>query len=456
MSEEKMRLYHTGKTADDRELSREPDRELDWEPDRELDRELEWKEARTEHIVRDEWIDFRKTAYLFPDGRVIEPFYSYSRRDYVVVVASDTEGKYICVRQFRQGIREVTTEFPAGGIEDNEASAENKKEAFEAAKRELLEETGYISDDWSHLLTVPSSATITDNYAYIYTARNCRKVSGQTLDDMEFLNVSKHTATEIEEMIAEGRFQQAVHIMAWLLAQREEQHKVKGPALETGNVEVNGVNLHYVAAGEGRPVLLVHGNGESHAIFHVLIRQLVNAGYRVYAPDSRGHGANMPLSEYHYQDMAEDMYQFIQAMGMERPAYYRFSDGGIIGLLLGINHPDAVGIMAVSGTNLSPEGIIASFITENTAANTIKPDPLVTLMLTEPSIDPEDLKTITVPVLVTAGEYDLILPSETDKIAASLPDAVKKIVEGEDHSSYIENSNIIGELFIEFLKERWA
>ena len=111
MSEEKMRLYHTGKTADDRELSRE------------LDRELEWKEVRTEHIVRDEWIDFRKTAYLFPDGRVIEPFYSYSRRDYVVVVASDTEGKYICVRQFRQGIREVTTEFPAGGIEDNEASA---------------------------------------------------------------------------------------------------------------------------------------------------------------------------------------------------------------------------------------------------------------------------------------------------------------------------------------------
>ena len=50
MSEEKMRLYHTGKTADDRELSREPDRE----PDRELDRELEWKEVRTEHIVRDE------------------------------------------------------------------------------------------------------------------------------------------------------------------------------------------------------------------------------------------------------------------------------------------------------------------------------------------------------------------------------------------------------------------
>ena len=78
---------------------------------------LVWEEIRTEHIVQDEWIDFRRSAYRFPDGRVLEPFYSFSRKDYVVIVASDTEGRYLCVRQFRQGIRKVTTEFPAGGIE---------------------------------------------------------------------------------------------------------------------------------------------------------------------------------------------------------------------------------------------------------------------------------------------------------------------------------------------------
>ena len=81
------------------------------------DKDLIWEEVSTEHIVQDEWIDFRKSAFRFPDGNIFEPYYTYSRRDYVVIVASDEEGRFLCVRQFRQGIREVTTEFVAGGIE---------------------------------------------------------------------------------------------------------------------------------------------------------------------------------------------------------------------------------------------------------------------------------------------------------------------------------------------------
>ena len=187
---------------------------------------LAWEEISSEHIVRDEWIDFRRSAYRFPDGSVFEPFYSYSRRNYVVIVASDNEGRYLCVHQFRQGIKEVTTEFPAGGIERKDGkeygSAKDlpSEDALSAAKRELSEETGYESDEWEHLLTVPSNATIADNYAFIYRAANCRKVAGQSLDETEFLNVSRYSAEEIEEMIASGRFQQAVHIAAWLLSQR--------------------------------------------------------------------------------------------------------------------------------------------------------------------------------------------------------------------------------------------
>ena len=189
--------------------------------------DLVWEEISTEHIVQDEWIDFRRSAYRFPDGSVFEPFYSYSRRDYVVIVASDTDGKFLCVRQFRQGIKEVTTEFPAGGIERTDGreyasggSALAAEDTLEAAKRELLEETGYVSDDWKHLLTVPSNATIADNYAHVFMAGNCRKSGDQSLDETEFLNVMKYSAEEIEEMIYKGDFQQAVHIMAWLLAKR--------------------------------------------------------------------------------------------------------------------------------------------------------------------------------------------------------------------------------------------
>ena len=229
---------------------------------------LVWEEVKTEHIIQDEWIDFRKIAYRFPDGNIYEPFYAYSRRDYVVIVASDTDGNYLCVRQFRHGIKQVTTEFPAGGIErfdgkdysirsndtgngrkdgtsiksddsvdgdsmrtdsawehageitnamETDSLAEN---ALDAARRELLEETGYESDEWKHLLTVPSNATIADNYAYLFVAKNCRKVSGQELDETEFVNVVKLSGREIEEMISKGEFQQAMHITAWLLASK--------------------------------------------------------------------------------------------------------------------------------------------------------------------------------------------------------------------------------------------
>lgn len=190
------------------------------------DKDLMWEEISTEHIVQDEWIDFRKSSFRFPDGNVFEPYYTYSRRDYVVIVASDEDGKFICVKQFRQGIREVTTEFVAGGIEREDGkqygSRENasSEDALEAAKRELSEESGYVSDEWSHLITIPSNATIADNYAYIYVAKNCRKVSGQSLDEMEFLNFELYSAEEIEKLIAEGNFKQAMHVMAWLLAQR--------------------------------------------------------------------------------------------------------------------------------------------------------------------------------------------------------------------------------------------
>ena len=147
------------------------------------------------------------------------------------------------------------------------------------------------------------------------------------------------------------------------------------------------------------------------------------------------------------------VYQFIRAMGLEKPALYGHSDGGIIGLTLAMHHPDALGLLAVSGTNLKPEGIIPSFLEEFGEKNAVSPDPLVTLMLTEPHIEPEDLRGITIPVLVTAGEHDLILREETDTIARALPDCTCVIVPGADHGSYIDGSPVMGGMLLRFLEE---
>ncbi|MEZ3464222.1 MAG: NUDIX hydrolase [Lachnospiraceae bacterium] len=126
------------------------------------------------------------------------------------------EDRYICVRQFRQGIRQVTTEFCAGCIECIDGVPED---ILSAAKRELLEETGYGSDDWRHLLTVPSYAALSDNYMSIFLAKNCQKInSRQDLDEDEFLNVHLYSRDELEEKVKNGEFAQAAHILALLMA----------------------------------------------------------------------------------------------------------------------------------------------------------------------------------------------------------------------------------------------
>ena len=106
-----------------------------------------------------------------------------------------------------------------GNLSDRDNTALSEP-PLEAAIRELREETGYVSDDWKHLLTIPSNATVSDNFAHVFFAKNCKKVSDQELDDTEFLNVVLIEKNELEEMIKNLEFEQAVHVMAYLLSER--------------------------------------------------------------------------------------------------------------------------------------------------------------------------------------------------------------------------------------------
>ncbi len=208
--------------------------------------------------------------------------------------------------------------------------------------------------------------------------------------------------------------------------------------MSEGWVDANGVRLRYAMTGNGgRDAVLVHGNGEDRHLFDQAVPRFVSGGFRVYAPDSRGHGESTPVSEYHYADMAEDMYLFIRGLGLNKPLLYGHSDGGIIGLLLEISHPGTLGLLAVSGANLCPEGLDRGLIAELEERVGSAPDPLAELMLTEPRIDPACLRSIRIPTLVMAGEHDLVLPEETRRIAEGLPRGKLTIVKDADHGSYV-------------------
>ena len=222
---------------------------------------------------------------------------------------------------------------------------------------------------------------------------------------------------------------------------------------EHHTVQVNDVSICYEEAGEGKPVILLHGNGGSHRDLSTTTRQLVDAGYKVFAVDSRGQGANEPVSDYHYSDMADDVYELIHKAQLSKPALYGWSDGGIIGLLTEINHPGSLGLLAVSGANTTPDGLKGLYTVSISASNIIHPQSLTEMILNEPNITREELGTIRIPVLVTAGADDMIKTDHTKSLADALPNSELMIFEGETHGSYILGSEKIGDELIRFLQE---
>lgn len=222
---------------------------------------------------------------------------------------------------------------------------------------------------------------------------------------------------------------------------------------ECKTVTVNGQTLLYAVRGPegGKPVVLLHGNGGSHKSMWTQAKQLARKGYRVYSPDSRGQGANAPLDEYHYADMAEDTYQFIQALNLGHPAVYGWSDGGILALMLEMEHPGTSSMIAISGANLFPdcgdgfEEFKNWILEQNT--------PITRMMLFEPNIKPDSLKKIPCPALVTVGDRDLISVDHTRLISDNIPDSKLVIVKNATHSSFIKRNPRMGRMLLEFLEE---
>lgn len=216
-------------------------------------------------------------------------------------------------------------------------------------------------------------------------------------------------------------------------------------------IEVNGVSLVYEVSGKGEPVLLIHGNGGSHHDLDTLNAQLVKAGYKVYAPDSRGQGANAPLDEYHYADMAEDMFQFCEKLKIEKPLVFGWSDGGIIALELEMAHPGTIRKMMICGANITTD-CAADPESWNAYISANADKPLVRLMRDEPNINKKDLGAIACPVLVAAGEFDMISETQTRMIVNAIPLSKLMLVPGEDHVSYIYNNPKAGEIFLDFVE----
>lgn len=139
------------------------------------------------------------------------PYYALNPRDYVCILALTEQGSIILVKQYRPVVEEVTLELPAGLVEDNETPAE-------AAKRELLEETGFLTDDVEFLGCLFTDTGRIDNRTWCYFADNVKNREDSLEPDKRLETVVSSLAN-FRRKIDTGEFRHALHIAALFLAQ---------------------------------------------------------------------------------------------------------------------------------------------------------------------------------------------------------------------------------------------
>jgi 8-oxo-dGTP pyrophosphatase MutT (NUDIX family) len=173
-----------------------------------------WLVSRTERIVADQWITLRADECVTGAGHVVAPYYVLEFPEWVHVVAFDSDRGVLLVRQYRHGAARFLWELPAGSMNPTDASPQ------EAAARELLEETGHGEAALQLVSSLYANPANQTNRVHAFLATGARPISEPDRNPSEEIEPRWVTLPEIESLIREGEFGQALHVCSLLLALR--------------------------------------------------------------------------------------------------------------------------------------------------------------------------------------------------------------------------------------------
>jgi pimeloyl-ACP methyl ester carboxylesterase len=230
---------------------------------------------------------------------------------------------------------------------------------------------------------------------------------------------------------------------------------------------IRGFKMYAEIYGEGNPLLFIHGNGGSIKNFTKQIPYF-SGKYKVIVADSRAHGKSIdPADSVSYELMADDYAALLEAMKIDSACVIGWSDGGIIGLLMAIRHPEKVKKLAITGASLRPDTTavpqeIWDMVTPRYNQLKAKPDKnerekgrykLLTLLVEHPRIPLSDLQKISCPTLVIGGDHDVIKEEHTLEIYKNIPNAYLWILPNSGHSTPIVYTNEFNSKIEAFFKQ---
>ena len=255
-------------------------------------------------------------------------------------------------------------------------------------------------------------------------------------------------------------------------------------------ITINGANIYYQEYGpsssletKGTPIVLIHGSTiDSHTDWDSLIPALAKE-YKVFAPDSRGHGrSNNPHMSYSFKELADDVAAFVRAMGFEKAHIIGHSNGGNVALLTAMEHPEVTQTCIPQAANayitrylverepgiFDPDRVereapewrdeMIKLHSEVNGSEYWKDLLWLTLkeLISEPNYSPADLARVDVPMLVIMGGDDPVnAPDEhAQYIANHVPNAELWIPEKTGHNVHKEREAEWVSKVLDFLERR--
>lgn len=225
--------------------------------------------------------------------------------------------------------------------------------------------------------------------------------------------------------------------------------------------QVNGIKLYYETYGKGKPLLMLHGNGGSIYSFRYQI-PFFKKYYHVIAVDSRLQGKSGGSPDtISYDLMASDFNALLDYLHIDSAYVLGWSDGGIIGLIMAMNYPGKVKKLAETGANIVPDSTAIpyadilsteNFIEHNKHASKVD-IALNKMMLYQPNIPFSALRKIHCPVLVMAGDHDIIKPEHTLKIFESIHGAELCIFPDSYHGVCQQHPKLFNKTVLTFFKK---
>jgi len=242
-------------------------------------------------------------------------------------------------------------------------------------------------------------------------------------------------------------------------------------------VQIGELNTWYDEAGQGKPLVLLHGGLCTNDTWGPQLAALAKA-FRVVAPERQGHGHTPDLAgPLSYARLAAHAIGFLETMVAQPAHLVGWSDGGIVGLLVAIERPELVQNLVVIGTNFDTEGTVpgmaegmlatppeaeelAMFRGMYEASSPDGPahwpvlfDKFKAMLAAEPHISIEELRRVRARTLVMAGDDDLVTLEHTIALFRILQEAELAVVPGTSHALPMEKPELVNQLILAFLQQ---